>query len=506
MKPGAWGRLMQACGIAAALVIGVMTVLVGYDVLARNLRLPSPGGIAEASEYGLALATLLAAPWLLWSEQHVRLDLLQMSLSPAAWRRLYRAAALLCLVVSAVLAWYSVAVIVDLRQSGAVVMKAFTFPEWWVYVPAPLCFGLMALEALRQLLRGPKPKAAGHRDLVGDAGLLFGALTVLLCLGLPVAFAFLGVNLVGALLFLGGEPGLMQVVRNGVASVTNFSLTPIPFFVLMGEVLFHTGVAMKAIDAFDNVISRVPGRLSVIAIVAGTVFSAISGLDHRHHRAARRAAAAADAQARLQPEHGDGPDHGHRRRRHADSALGHHRAAGQPGRHLHHRAAGGRRGAGHAAVGAVRRLHRHALLAQPVAWRRPSSSRPSSAGQRWRPLLVYVTPLVAIFVIVIVAMSAGWATPTESAALGALATVAVCVAYRSLSWQRVARFAARHRRHLGDDPVHRHRRDHLLADPQLLGRHQRAGHAGAGLGAVALRRAAGDDGRSCWCWAASSTR
>ena len=48
------------------------------------------------------------------------------------------------------------AVIVDLRQSGAVVMKAFTFPEWWVYVPAPLCFGLLALEAARQLLRGPK--------------------------------------------------------------------------------------------------------------------------------------------------------------------------------------------------------------------------------------------------------------------------------------------------------------------------------------------------------------
>jgi len=55
--------------------------------------------------------------------------------------------------------------------------------------------------------------------------------------------------------------------------------------------------------------------------------------------------------------------------------------------------------------------------------------------QRWRPLLLYVTPLVAIFVIVIVAMSAGWATPTESAALGALATGAVCVAYRSLTWR-----------------------------------------------------------------------
>jgi TRAP-type C4-dicarboxylate transport system permease small subunit len=161
MTANLWGRLMQCCGIAAALLIGIMTVLVGYDVLARNVGLPSPAGIAEASEYGLALTTLLAAPWLLWSEQHVRLDLLQISLSARAWARLYRAAAAVCLVISATLSWYAVAVIVDLRGSGAVVMKAFTFPEWWVYVPAPLCFGMMAVESLRQLLHGPKKKA-GH--------------------------------------------------------------------------------------------------------------------------------------------------------------------------------------------------------------------------------------------------------------------------------------------------------------------------------------------------------
>ena len=51
--------------------------------------------------------------------------------------------------------------------------------------------------------------------------------------------------------------------------------------------------------------------------------------------------------------------------------------------------------------------------------------------------MVNVTPLVLIFVLVIVAMSAGWATPTESAALGALATVIVCLLYRSLSFAAV---------------------------------------------------------------------
>ena len=103
--------------------------------------------------------------------------------------------------------------------------------------------------------------------------LLLGGVGLLMLLGLPVALAFLGLNLVGAALFLGGPPGLVQLARNSVAAVTNFALTPIPLFVLMGEVLFHTGVALKAITAIERVIRRVPGRLAVVAIVAGTIFS-----------------------------------------------------------------------------------------------------------------------------------------------------------------------------------------------------------------------------------------
>src|SRR3972149_1337548 len=109
------------------------------------------------------------------------------------------------------------------------------------------------------------------------ATVLFGAFTALFAVGLPAAFAFLGINIVGAWIWLGQDAGLVQMIRNGVASIASFPLTPIPFFVLMGEVLFHTGVALKAIDAIDRVIWRVPGRLSVVAVVAGTVVSALSG-------------------------------------------------------------------------------------------------------------------------------------------------------------------------------------------------------------------------------------
>src|SRR5690348_6098919 len=107
--------------------------------------------------------------------------------------------------------------------------------------------------------------------------LLLGGSTVLLFLGIPVAFSFLAINLIGASLYLGGAVGIEQMLRNSAAAVINFSLTPIPLFVLMGEVLFHTGLALKVIDGIERLVRQVPGRLAVVAVVAGTVFSAISG-------------------------------------------------------------------------------------------------------------------------------------------------------------------------------------------------------------------------------------
>ncbi|MEM8797622.1 MAG: TRAP transporter large permease subunit, partial [Pseudomonadota bacterium] len=107
--------------------------------------------------------------------------------------------------------------------------------------------------------------------------LLIGTLLALMLLGLPVAFAFLAVNILGAFVFLGGGIGLDQLVRNTVASVSNFSLAPIPLFLLMGEILFQTGVAYSAINAVDRLISKVPGRLSIVSVLGGTVFSSLSG-------------------------------------------------------------------------------------------------------------------------------------------------------------------------------------------------------------------------------------
>jgi len=107
--------------------------------------------------------------------------------------------------------------------------------------------------------------------------LLLGSLVALMLLGLPVVVAFFAVSLVGAHVFLGGTPGLRQLVHNAISAVTQYSLSPIPLFLMMGEVMFHTGLAGPAIDAVDRLIARIPGRLSLVAVTGGTIFSGISG-------------------------------------------------------------------------------------------------------------------------------------------------------------------------------------------------------------------------------------
>ena len=95
-------------------------------------------------------------------------------------------------------------------------------------------------------------------------------------LGLPVAFAFFAANVLGTALFINGDVGLVFMPME-FHNAIHFSFAPIALFLLMGEILLHTGVAFKAIGAIDRMISRVPGRLSIVSIVGGTIFSSLSG-------------------------------------------------------------------------------------------------------------------------------------------------------------------------------------------------------------------------------------
>ena len=107
--------------------------------------------------------------------------------------------------------------------------------------------------------------------------LIMGGVLFMMATGLPIAFCFVLVNLLGAYFFWGGGIGVEQLVINMAGSLTVFALLPVPLFVLMGEVLFQTGTAPLIIDAIDKWLGRIPGRLSLVAVGAGTVIGFLSG-------------------------------------------------------------------------------------------------------------------------------------------------------------------------------------------------------------------------------------
>jgi tripartite ATP-independent transporter DctM subunit len=269
--------------------------------------------------------------------------------------------------------------------------------------------------------------------------LLLGGSTVLLFLGMPVALSFVAINVVGAALFLGGDAGLLQIVRNSVISVMNFSLTPIPLFILMGEILFHTGLALKVIEGVERLIRQVPGRLAVIAVVAGTVFSAISGSTIATTAMLGSLMLPVMLARGYQPAFAAGPI----------MAIGAVDMLIPPsaltvllgslsGISISKLLIGGVVPGLILSVAFVAYIVAAARL-RPGLAPRAADDAAESGGPSWRLLLFYVLPLLSIFVVVVGAMSGGFATPTESAALGALATLAMALAYRALTMEALVK-------------------------------------------------------------------
>src|SRR5256714_3588907 len=109
------------------------------------------------------------------------------------------------------------------------------------------------------------------------AVILFGLGVALMMIGIPVAIAFFATNLVAAVLFMGGANGIIQVINNGFGGMTNFALVPIPMFLLMGELFYHTGLATKCFNAADKLLGNVRGRLAYVTLIGGTAFAGPAG-------------------------------------------------------------------------------------------------------------------------------------------------------------------------------------------------------------------------------------
>ncbi|SFT10927.1 TRAP transporter, DctM subunit [Sulfitobacter marinus] len=264
--------------------------------------------------------------------------------------------------------------------------------------------------------------------------LLLGSILVLMAIGMPVALAFLAANILGAWFFMGGAKGITLLLNNGFGGLTNYALVPIPLFLLMGEIFFHTGLGARMFNAIDRLLGKLPGRLSYVTVLGGTAFSTLSGSSM---------GSTALLGSLMVPEM---TTRGYKKHMSIGPILG----------------TGGLAiiippSALAVLLATLARIDVGALLIAGIIpglilasfyiatiyiqTKIDPSAAPAydvetlSWGQKMRLLFGDVMPMLSVMVLIVIGMVGGLITPSEAAAFGALGVLILAVLFRCLSWE-----------------------------------------------------------------------
>lgn len=106
---------------------------------------------------------------------------------------------------------------------------------------------------------------------------MFAGLLAALLIGIPVAYSLLLVAIVSLAFGGGGLDALGLIASTAWSSVTSFTLTAVPVFILMGAIISVSGMGERLYNAFSTVLHGVPGGLAVATTLACTIMAATSG-------------------------------------------------------------------------------------------------------------------------------------------------------------------------------------------------------------------------------------
>jgi len=106
--------------------------------------------------------------------------------------------------------------------------------------------------------------------------LVFGMLFLTLGAGIWVGFSLFIVGFIGMVLF-SALPAGNNMASSLWATVEKWEYVALPLFILMGEILFRSGISERLFKALVPWLYRLPGGLLLMNIVSCTLFAAVSG-------------------------------------------------------------------------------------------------------------------------------------------------------------------------------------------------------------------------------------
>ena len=263
--------------------------------------------------------------------------------------------------------------------------------------------------------------------------IIIGLLMAFFLSGMPVAFGFLSLNIIGLLVFMGGIDKLRLLIPSSFASIGHFALVVIPLFILMGEVLFQTGLGKLMVDNVAKWVGRVRGSLSLVTVTAGTIFAMMSGAG---------VAGVALFGSTMGPEM---ESRGYSKEMTYGPILGAACLAVMipPSILIVVVATISQQSVGSLLIAAVIpgfiMAGLYAVYFLVRGWLQPHLAPSFSVphitwGQRFKALAV-ISPLIGIIVLVLLIIFLGIATPSEAAAIGVTGAFILAAAYRKLTWE-----------------------------------------------------------------------
>ena len=309
--------LYNASGMAAAVALIAILALVITQMVARWSGLLFPGG-AQYAGYAMAATSFLAMAYTFNSNAHIRVALF---VNKAG--RYQRALEIWCYTLASLaalfLAWYAVkatmlsARINDISQGQDA--TPLWIPQTFMAIGAVI-FAIAVIDNLARILLSEYQgvDAAEHdknwtnallhsrasraimvgavllavyfsfqamtgfdRDAVAlKIGIFLFVMFFLLGSGIWVGLALMGVAYIGMIGFTSRDPGNAMIITVWTSS-SSWTLTALPLFIWMGEILYRTRLSEDMFKGLAPWMARIPGGLLHTNVVGCTVFAAVSG-------------------------------------------------------------------------------------------------------------------------------------------------------------------------------------------------------------------------------------
>jgi len=114
-----------------------------------------------------------------------------------------------------------------------------------------------------------------NETIIGGAGLFI--LLLLFATGIELGFAMALVGFAGFALLNGTSSAMNLLGRDVYDVITNYGFTVFPLFILMGQIGFNAGIAVRLYDSAHKFVGHIPGGLAMATVIGATGFKAICG-------------------------------------------------------------------------------------------------------------------------------------------------------------------------------------------------------------------------------------